>query len=300
LCDELGLDTISAGAVISWAIECFEKEILSPQQIGRDIQFSDLSTVEFLLNQIGRREGIGDLLAEGVKVASEKTGNGSEAFAIHVKGLEWTGYESRNAPAMMLAYMTADTGAHHNRAWVLGYDVAGAWTSVHDLIRTGGDSEKMPKAVVRPECAHYVIESQHTRPLFDALGICRLQYMELGFEERNYERLFHLITGGAKSWQELLSISERIWNLTRSFSVREIKNFGRHLDYPPARFYNEPIPSGPNEGHYLTREELGILLDEYYRARGWDENGIPTPETLERLGLGALVEDMAEKRCQAL
>ena len=288
VCDELGIDTISAGAVISWAIECVEKGILSPSQVGREIQFSDLGTVEFLLNQIAGREGIGDLLAEGVKAASEKIGKGSEAFAIHVKGLEWTGYETRNAPSMMLAYMTADIGAHHNRAWVLGYDVTGAWTSVTDLISSRGDSEKMPKAVVRPECAQYVIESQHTRPLFDALGICRLQYMELGFEEENYEKLFHLITGKKKSWQELLTVSERIWNLTRVISNREIKNFGRQLDYPPARFYEEPIPNGPNEGYFLTKADLDVLLDEYYRARGWDDNGIPTRETLERLGLGEL------------
>lgn len=286
LCDELGIDTISAGAVISWAIECVEKGILSPSQVGREIQFSDLGTVEFLLHQIARREGIGDLLAEGVRAASEKIGKGSEEFAIHVKGLEWTGYETRNAPSMMLAYMTADIGAHHNRAWVLGHDVTGSWTSVTDLISAGRDSEKMPKAQVRPECAQYVIESQHTRPLFDALGICRLQYMELGFEEENYEKLFHLITGKKKSWQELLMISERIWNLTRLISAREIKNFGRHLDYPPPRFYKEPIPSGPNEGYYLTKADLDVLLDEYYRARGWDENGIPTKEALERLGLG--------------
>jgi aldehyde:ferredoxin oxidoreductase len=286
VCDELGIDTISAGAVISWAIECVEKGILDPSQVGREIQFADLGTVEFLLSQIARREGIGDLLAEGVKAAAEKIGKGSEAFAMHVKGLEWTGYESRNAPSMMLAYMTADIGAHHNRAWVLGYDVAGAWTSVTDLISSGGEAEKMPKAEVRPECAQYVIESQHTRPLFDALGICRLQYMELGFEAENYEALFYRITGKKKSWQQLLTISERIWNLTRLISAREIKNFGRHLDYPPPRFYEEPIPSGPNEGYFLTREDLDVLLDEYYRARGWDENGIPTKKTLERLGLG--------------
>jgi aldehyde:ferredoxin oxidoreductase len=290
VCDELGIDTISAGAVISWAIECVEKGILSQSQVGREIQFSDLGTVEFLLDQIARREGIGDLLAEGVMAASDKIGNGSEAFAIHVKGLEWTGYETRNAPSMMLAYMTADIGAHHNRAWVLGYDVTGAWTSVTDLISSGSDSEKMPKAQVKPECAQYVIDSQHTRPLFDVLGICRLQYMELGFEEENYEKLFHLITGKKKSWQELLTVSERIWNLTRVISNREIKNFGRHLDYPPARFYEEPIPSGPNEGYFLTKADLDILLDEYYRARGWDENGIPTRETLKRLGLGELVK----------
>jgi aldehyde:ferredoxin oxidoreductase len=153
------------------------------EEIGRDIDFSDLKTVIFLLKKIARREGIGDLLAEGVKIAAEKTGQGSERFAIHVKGLEWSGYECRNAPSMMLAYMTADVGAHHNRAWVLGHDLAGAWTNVHDLIASGGGEQAQPKAVVSDCSAEYVIASQHKRSLFDALGNCRLQMMELGFEE---------------------------------------------------------------------------------------------------------------------
>jgi len=235
LCDELGIDTISAGVVIGWAIECFQKGILTRDDIGKKIDFSDLDSVVFLLNKIARREGIGDLLAEGVKIAAEKTGNGSERFAIHVKGLEWSGYECRNAPSMMLAYLTADVGAHHNRAWVLGHDVAGAWTSVHDLIASGGGDDAQPKAIISERSAEYVIASQHTRSLFDALGNCRLQMMELGFEEEHYAELYSLITGITQSWQDLLKVSERIWHLTRAFSVLEIKGFGRHLDLPPAR-----------------------------------------------------------------
>jgi aldehyde:ferredoxin oxidoreductase len=247
--------------------------------------------VDYLLTKIAHREGIGDLLAEGVKVASEKTGQGSEAFAIHVKGLEWTGYECRNAPSMMLAYMTADIGAHHARAWVVGQDVAGSKSSVHDLLSgASGSSEKLPEAVVQPDCARYVIESQHIRPLFDTLGICRLQFMELGFEVENYEELFYLITGKKKTWQEMLAVSERIWNVTRAISIREIEGFGRKWDYPPPRFYEEPIPSGPNQGYYISREKLDSLLDWYYQARGWNANGIPTRETLKRLGL----EDVAQ------
>jgi aldehyde:ferredoxin oxidoreductase len=295
VCDELGIDTISAGSVAAWAIECYEKGILTKEQVGQEIRFADLESVIFLLNQMSSREGIGDLLAEGVKVASQRLGKGSEEFAIHSKGLEWTGYECRNAPAMMLAYMTADVGAHHNRAWVLGHDMAGSDANVHDLITSGGTQEKLPKASLAGK-VDKVIASQHTRPLFDALGICRLQLMELGFEVENYAELYTLITGQKKSWDDLLKISERIWHLTRAFSIREIKGFGRSWDYPPPRFYKEPIPSGPNEGHYLTKKELDILLDEYYQARGWDENGIPTKETLERVGLSDLVEDMKELR----
>ena len=295
LCDELGIDTISAGVVVGWAIECFQKGILTPDEIGREIDFSDLDTVVYLLNKIARREGIGDLLAEGVKIAAEKTGNGSERFAIHVKGLEWSGYECRNAPSMMLAYLTADVGAHHNRAWVLGHDVAGAWTSVHDLIASGGGDEAQPKAVASERSAEYVIASQHRRSLFDALGNCRLQMMELGFEEEHYAELYSLITGMTKSWQDLLKISERIWHLTRAFSVREIIGFGRHLDLPPARLYEEPIADGPNQGHVLSKEDIDNLLTWYYTARGWSENGIPTRETLISAGLAEVVEEFENR-----
>jgi aldehyde:ferredoxin oxidoreductase len=291
LCDELGIDTISAGVVIGWAIECFQKGILTKDEIGKALDFSDLDTVVYLLNKIAVREGIGDLLAEGVKVAADKTGNGSERFAIHVKGLEWSGYECRNAPSMMLAYMTADVGAHHNRAWVLGHDVAGAWTSVHDLIASGAETETQPKAVVSDRSAEYVIASQHTRSLFDALGNCRLQMMELGFEEEHYAELYSLITGRTKTWEELLKISERIWQLTRAFSVREIDNFDRHIDLPPARLTEEPIADGPNQGHVLSKEDIQNLLTWYYDKRGWNENGIPTEETLMAAGLPEVIED---------
>jgi aldehyde:ferredoxin oxidoreductase len=291
MCDELGIDTISAGVVIGWTIECFQKGILSRGEIGRDIDFSDLETVIFLLEKIAGREGIGDLLAEGVKIAAAKTGKESERFAIHVKGLEWSGYECRNAPSMMLAYLTADVGAHHNRAWVLGHDLAGAWTNVHDLIASGGEVEAQPKAIVSDRSAEYVIASQHKRSLFDVLGNCRLQMMELGFEEEHYAELYSIITGWTKSWEELLGISERIWHLTRAFSVREITGFGRHFDLPPARLYEDPIADGPNQGHVLSREDIDNLLNWYYEARGWNQNGIPTRETLVEVGLPEVAED---------
>ncbi|MDJ0782094.1 MAG: aldehyde ferredoxin oxidoreductase family protein [Desulfosarcinaceae bacterium] len=286
LCDELGVDTISAGVVISWAIECYEKGILGREEIGREIAFGELETVEYLLAKIAAREGIGHLLAEGVKAAAEKTGQGSDRFAIHVKGLEWSGYECRNSPSMMLAYMTADIGAHHARAWVVGHDLAGSWSDVNEMIASAGEGPReLPEAVVKPECADYVIESQHVRPLFDALGICRLQFMELGFEPENYEKLFHCITGQKRTWEELLAVSERIWTLTRAISLKEVPGFGRAWDFPPERFSTEPITSGPNKGRLLSREKLERLLDWYYRARGWDAEGRPTRETYARMGL---------------
>ncbi len=292
VCDELGIDTISAGVVAGWAIECYERGILTAEQIGRKVQFSDLESVVYLLEKMALRDGIGDLLAEGVKRASEKVGKGSADFAVHVKGLEWTGYECRNAPSMMLAYLTSDIGAHHGRAWVLGHDIAGSFTSVHDLIVAGGDKQKPPKGLVTEKCAEYVIDSQHERPLFDVLGTCRLQFMELGFEGEHYSELYFYITGKKLSWKELLETSERIWHLTRAFNAREIKGFGRRWDYPPKRLSQDPIKTGPNQGRCIPMEDIEFLLDAYYKARGWDENGIPTRETLERVGLKDVADVM--------
>ena len=175
--------------------------------------------------------------------------------------------------------------------WVLRNGETKTATSVHDLIASETKIESPPKAVVSDRSAEYVIASQHTRSLFDALGNCRLQMMELGFEEEHYAELYSVITGRKKSWEELLEISAHIWQLTRAFSVREIKGFGRHLDLPPARFYEEPIADGPNQGHVLSKEDIHNLLTWYYSARGWDDNGIPTRQTLIRAGLSEAVED---------
>ena len=192
VCDELGIDTISAGVVAGWAIECYERGILTAGQIGRKVQFSDLESVVYLLEKMALRDGIGDLLAEGVKRASEKVGKGSADFAVHVKGLEWTGYECRNAPSMMLAYLTSDIGAHHGRAWVLGHDIAGSFTSVHDLIVAGGDKEKQPKGLVTEKCAEYVIDSQHERPPIRRAGNLPPAVHGVGIRGRALFRALHL------------------------------------------------------------------------------------------------------------
>ena len=183
---------------------------------------------------------------------------------------------------MMLSYMTADIGAHHNRSWALGFDVSQSDADVSELITAGGGQlgGTSPEGKV-----DHVISMQHSRPLYDALGICRLQTMEIGFETVHYEEIYELITGKKLSWEEMLQISERIWHLTRLFNSKHIKGFGRHYDYPPVRFMEEPVPSGPNKGRFISREILDQMLDEYYEKRGWDKNGIPKAETLARVGL---------------
>ncbi|HJX38767.1 MAG TPA: aldehyde ferredoxin oxidoreductase family protein [Anaerolineae bacterium] len=269
LCDELGIDTISAGNVIAFATECFERGIIGPKDTGGlELGFGDPEAVFELIQKIARREGIGDTLAEGARHAAEVFGGDSQHYAMQIKGLEISGYESRDAPAMMLAYMTADVGAHHNRAWAITYD-----------IEVGRDAVTEDKAA-------RVIELQHIRPLMDALGTCRLQWVELGLPLDYYVSAMKSITGLDRSWEDLTHIAERVWNLTRAFWVREIDGFGREWDYPPPRWYSDPVPSGPSKGKVVSKENVEKLLDMYYKQRGWDQNGIPTREKLDELGLG--------------
>ncbi len=273
LCDEYGLDTISTGNAIAFAMECFEKGIITTEETeGLELRFGEAKVIFALLEKIAKREGIGDILAQGVKHAAHVWGKGSSDFAIQVKGLEMSGYESRNAPAMLLSYMTADVGAHHNRSWAITYD-----------IEVGRDKVTEDKAAK-------VIELQHIRPLFDCLGCCRLQWVELGLDLGYYATVLKAVTGVDRSWDDLLKISERVWNLTRAFWVREVEGFGREWDYPPARTWKEPVISGPTKGKFVSREDVERLLDMYYTQRGWDKNGIPTREKLEELGLSDLVK----------
>jgi aldehyde:ferredoxin oxidoreductase len=273
LCDELGIDTISAGNAVAFAMECYEKGLLTKEQAGGlDLRFGNTDAAFTMIEHIARRENLGDLLAEGVKVAARKIGRGSIDWAIQVKGMEQSGYDTHNATAMLLAYMTADVGAHHNRAWAITYD-----------LQVGRDR-------VAPEKVARVIELQHIRPLFDALGACRLQWVELSIDVTQYAPMMAAITGVERSWSDLLKISERIWNLTRLYWFREVGGFGREWDYPPPRFTKDPATGGATAGQFTPMETAQKLLDMYYEQRGWDRNGHPTPAKLDELGLGTYAQ----------
>jgi len=272
LCDDLGIDTISAGNAIGWAMECYEKGIFTKKDTdGLDLKFGNVEATFTLIEKIARREGLGALLAEGVKRASKKVGKGSEKFAIQVKGMEQSAYATHNATAMLLAYMTCDVGAHHNRSWAITYDLQ------------VGREKVVPEKVAR------VIWLQNFRPMFDVLGGCRLQWVELGIDRDLYVPALEAITGIHRSWEDLDKVGERIWNLTRLFWVRENEGFGRAWDMPAPRFYEEAPKTGATKGQITKIEDVNRLLDMYYEQRGWTSDGLPKPETIESLGLKAMV-----------
>jgi aldehyde:ferredoxin oxidoreductase len=268
LCDDLGIDTISAGSVIGWAIECYQKGILTKKQTeGMELKFGDPEMVLTMIKKIAKREGLGDLLSQGVKKAAKKIGKGSEKFAIHVKGMEQSAYATHAATAMLLAYMTCDVGAHHNRAWAITYDL------------------QVGRAKVTPEKVEKVIWFQNFRPMFDVFGTCRLQWVELSIDRDLYCPALESVTGVHRDWKELEKVGERIWNLTRLYWLREVEGFDRNWDMPPERFYTEPPTSGATKGQITKLADVNTLLDMYYDQRGWTHDGAPTSETLARLGI---------------
>jgi aldehyde:ferredoxin oxidoreductase len=277
LCDDLGIDTISTGSIVAFAIDCFKKGIITKKDTdGLDLDWGKEDAIFKLIEMIAHNKGIGEVLSHGVKYAAKQFGKGSEKFAIQVKGMELSAYEIHGAPAMALAYMTTDIGAHHNRAWAITYD-----------IEVGRDKIEGK--------AKRVIELQHIRPLFDMMGSCRLQWVEVELPLDTYPPLFNAITGFGYTWEEMLKCSEKVWNLNRCFWIREFDDFGRKWDELPARFSEEPATSDPIKGYTMNLKTQKRLLDEYYELRGWNDNGIPTEAKLRELGLDFAADDLKKR-----
>ncbi len=273
LCNNLGIDTISTGSCIGFAIECFKKGIITKEEIdGLELRFGDADLVYKLQHMIAYRKGIGDVLAEGTRYAAMKWGSGSIDFAMQVKGAEVSAYDCRATPAMALSFMTADIGAHHNRSWASQRDV----------------NMGREKLEGKPEV---VVDLQHRRPLLDQLGVCRFPWIEAGMDYNYYTKFYNAVTGANYTTEELLKYAERVWNLTRAFWIREFPDFGRNWDQPPKRWF-QPTDQGPVKGMHLTQEMVDWLLNRYYELRGWTKNGIPTREKLKELGLIAVATEL--------
>jgi aldehyde:ferredoxin oxidoreductase len=265
--DNLGMDSMSGGGVIAFAMECFERGFITEQDLeGHTLKWGSVDDVEHFLDMVVHKRGVGEWFAGGSRRAAEKVGHGSEKFAMQVKGQEMSGYDGRWAPGMLLSYMTADIGAHHNRSWTITVDMAEGRESVEGRARI-------------------VIYLQHIRPLFDTWCICRLFWGELDVTPEELVESLNHITGWGISVSDALRTSEMIWNLVRCHYIERNLDDGRTFDYPPARSWEDKIPSGPGKGKGVTREQVEQMLDEYYAGRGWDKNGNPTLEVLEDLGL---------------
>jgi len=279
LCNIYGLDTISTSHMIAFAMICYEKGLITTKDTdGLEVKWGDPDVVIKLIEKIARREGFGDLLAEGVRRAAEKIGGEAPKIALHVKGLEMPYHDPRAGKTQAIEYGTSNTGMDHFHAHeTLDVECYGADLG---LIPFGlPDPKTIDRFSEDPSKASIAKLVMDWGTVADALVICKFhQYVNLGPDK--YAKLLSLATGWKIDGWELLKIGDRIFNLARAFNVRE--GIRRKDDMLPPRIM-QPATTGSTKGVGITNYEG--MLNEFYKLEEWDENGIPKPEKLKRLGL---------------
>jgi len=292
LCNLYGLDTISTGKVLSYVFECYEKGLISKEELGGlEALWGSEEAAITLINMIVRREGIGNILAEGVRRASEVLGRGYE-YALHVKGLEVSAQDPRGHKSVGLTWAISVRGADHLRSLTtvdeLGYrDIAAERFGV-DKVDDVCDrlSEKYKGLIVK--------DQEDLFALVDSIIMCKYGTMWPPMYYFDFiAKLLPPLTGIKEfgDVKNLRLIAERIVNLKRCFNLRE--GVGKESEVLPKRFTEEPMPTGPSKGQVCNLEPM---LREYYMYRGWDyESGLPYEETLERLGLDYVANELKKK-----
>ena len=277
LCNRYGLDTISTGSIISFAMEAFERGVLTEKDTdGLKLEWGNTEVVLQLIELIAKRQGIGEILSRGTKHASEVIGQGSQSFAVQVKGLELPGHDPRCFKGLAVGYATSNRGACHTDSFSYVYEG-----------RTSDPSLNIPEPLDRLTSdgkGKLVSTLQNLMALCDSLKICK--FIVFGLEASNLVRWLNYIMGWDMSFEEFIKTGERIFTLKRLYNVRcgvtrrddklpvRIVNLARHGLHAP-----EKLPN------------LDSMLDEYYLIRNWDTNGIPKLGKLADLGLTTICDE---------
>ncbi len=269
LCNYYGLDAQSTGVTISFLMDCHDKGLLSHEQLGGiDAHFGNADAVVQLVEKIGKREGIGEMLADGVKVAAQKIGKNSAELAQQIKGLEVTGYDLRCLKTAALSAAVSFRGADHNRSGVYALDLKG----------------KVDRLKAEKGRGKLVKDNEDIFALIDSLIVCKNAKGTFYKELSDMAKLYTSTTGIEIKPEELGIAGERITTLAKLINVRE--GLTRNDDTLPWKAMNQPISDdGPVKGAVVTQDELDLMLDDYYQARGWTVEGIPPKTKLKELGL---------------
>ncbi len=266
LADDLGLDTISAGAAIGFAMDAFETGIIGEQEIGFSMKFGDGKAALKLMRMIAYNEGFGEVLAKGVRKAADEIGRGSQKLAVHVKGLEAAAWDPRGKRGLGLSYATADVGASHLRGWPQTNEKPDA--SASDVIES-------------------MVTERDTKIFTDSLILCHFTWhFPLTRDEKI--QLFNSATGLDYNDKRVSEFGQRVETLIRLFNINE--GVTRADDILPPRFW-EPDTIGPSKGmkSFIDMDDFERSLDKYYELRGWSMDGVPTKKTIRKLGLSSIV-----------
>jgi aldehyde:ferredoxin oxidoreductase len=269
LCNRMGLDSMSTGVSIAFAMECYERGIIGKDETaGTDLLFGNAGILGPLIKDIAYRRGFGATLALGTKGMAERFGKGSEVFAMHAKGMELGGYDPRVTKGMALVYACGPRGGCHH---------AGGFTAFDDIQNQEID--------VRTEAA-VVKASRNRRVLCDSTILCT--FLTLGINDETIAMLLRSVTGLDRSIDEFYAIGDRASNVERAFNIRE--GLRRSWDTLPTRLLTESLGTGEGAPKPV---DLDPLLNAFYEVCGWDiTTGKPLKTTLDGLGLKGIANDL--------
>jgi aldehyde:ferredoxin oxidoreductase len=283
--NKYGLDTLETGGLIAWAMELYEKGIIDKKDTaGLKLEWGDENALFEVITQIAYRKGFGNLLADGFKAAIAKIGKSSEYYAIQIKGMSNLHSDERPTPSLALGIATSTRGADHLRS-----------RPAIDLY--GLPEELLEEIYGAPVSSDYTSYEGKSRMVWwqellyavtDSIGTCKYQTVFCAVHApkwKEFSKLIQLATDMRFTKAQLMEVGERIYTIERMFNLRE--GFSRKDDMLPERYFTEPTPIGlpMARGKKIDRDRFEKMLDEYYALHGWDENGVPKKETLDRLGL---------------
>ncbi len=268
LCNQYGMDTISCADTIACAFELFEKGIINEQDVGFKLEWGDHRAMVRLVEMTGKGEGFGRLIGEGTKRLTKRYGPEAEKYAMNVKGMEFPGYDPRGIQGMSLAFATSTRGACHLRATMY---VPELFQGVLDRFTVKGKAQQLK-------------DFHELFTVFDCMILCK-------FGARNafansWDHMVTLVnaaTGFGYTVEALKQVGARSWTMERLYNLRE--GFTRKDDTVPDRFFTLPIHDGPSKGAVINREDFDKEISAYYALWGWTEDGVPTKESLDRLGM---------------
>jgi aldehyde:ferredoxin oxidoreductase len=275
LCDEYGIDAVSTGVTIAWAMECYEKGILKNTETeGMDLKFGNIEACLKLITDIALRRGLGKLLSQGVKKASQEIGKGSQEFAMQIKGLEMPGFDIRALKTAALGWAVAARGGCHSRSLAYDYDIT-------------GNDDRINSNAGRAELAR---DSEDWATILDSLAMCRLSRKCFKDPYQEVAKFYKYVVGIDVTSADLKTAAARINNLKKAFNIRN--GWTKDDDTIPQRISAEPIATGPKKGEVINPQDLRAMINAYYQIRGWNEEGQIPKQRLITLQLNEIANEL--------
>jgi aldehyde:ferredoxin oxidoreductase len=299
LCNEYGVDTISCGATLSWAMECFENELISTEDTdGIELRYGNADAMIAMLKKTLVRDGFGDILADGSAKAADRLGLGHE-YLLTVKGQELPAHMPQVKRSLALIYAVNPFGADHESAehdptyTPEAYAGNDQWEGYKGRLNPIGLFNPQPVRVLNAEKVEFTLKTQHTYNAMNVLGLCNFVYGP-GWQFYGPDAmvdLFAATTGWDVTVNDIQEIGRRHLNLMRAFNARE--GLSRADDSLPAKLFRKALKGGASDGIVLSEAEVEAGLDMYFEQAGWDvASGVPSRAALEGCGLGWAADDL--------